>query len=152
MKEKLKHIEAFNYYYVLGDKRTLQLVAKKFTVSRQSISKWKREFFWQDRIESRDIKNGKKLEEKTDKAIVNSKADYRALIKKVVKKFEEKLKDGKIRIEKPEDLNVMAKLDLLMMGEATDINETKGLDDLDKKLSRLTLNELKKLSKANAGK
>ena len=120
MKEKLKHIEAFNYYYILSDKRTLQLVATKFTVSRQSISKWKREFKWQERIEKRDINNGKKLEAKTDKAIVNSKADYRALIKKVVKRFEEKLKDGKIRIERPEDLNVMAKLDLLLMGEATD--------------------------------
>lgn len=123
MKEKLKHIEAFDYYYVLGDKRTLQSVAAKFTVSRQSISKWKKEFNWQKRIESRDINNGKKLEAKTDKAIVNSKADYRALIKKVVKKFEEKLKDGKIRIERPEDLNIMAKLDLLLMGEVTeDIN------------------------------
>jgi len=60
------------------------------------------------------------LEKKVDKAIVQSKANYRALISKVVKKFEEKLKDGKIRIEKPEDLNVMAKLDLLLMGEATE--------------------------------
>ena len=42
------------------------------------------------------------------------------MIKKVVKKFEEKLKDGKIRIERPEDLNVMAKLDLLLMGEAVE--------------------------------
>ena len=122
MKEKLKHREAFNYYYVLGDKRTLQLVAAKFTVSRQSISKWKRKFNWQKRIESRDMKNGKKLEEKTDKAIVQSKANYRALISKVVKKFEEKLKDGKIRIERPEDLNVMAKLDLLLMGENPEDN------------------------------
>ena len=120
MKETLRHREALEYYYILGDKRTLQKVADKFTVSRQSISKWKREFNWQNRIELRDINNGKKLEAKTDKAIVSSKADYRALIKKVVKKFEEKLKDGKIRIERPEDLNVMAKLDLLLMGEATE--------------------------------
>ena len=37
-----------------------------------------------------------------------------------------------------------------MMGEATDINEMKGLEELDKKLALLTLNELKKISKANA--
>jgi len=51
---------------------------------------------------------------------VNSKADYRTLINKVVKEFEKKLKDHKIRIDKPEDLSIMAKLDLLMMGEATE--------------------------------
>jgi len=71
----------------------------------------------------RDIDNGKKLEAKTDKAVVNSKADYRALIRKVVKEFERKLKDKKIIISKPGDLADMAKLDLLMMGEATERGE-----------------------------
>jgi len=120
MKEKLKHKEAFEYYYSLGDKRSLKKVALQYTCSIPAVKKWSIAFNWQDRIELRDIDNGKKLEAKTDKAIVNSKADYRALIKKVVKKFEQKLKDGKIRIERPEDLNVMAKLDLLLMGEAVE--------------------------------
>lgn len=120
MKETLRHKEAFEYYYSLGDNRSYPKVALKFTVSKTSIKKWAKNFNWQERIELRDINNGKELEKKVDKAIVNSKADYRALIKKVVKKFEQKLKDGKIRIERPEDLNVMAKLDLLLMGESPD--------------------------------
>ena len=61
MKETLRHREALEYYYVLGDKRTLQKVADKFIVSRQSVSKWKREFNWRDRIKLRDINNGKKF-------------------------------------------------------------------------------------------
>jgi len=120
VKETLRHKEAFEYYYSLGDNRSYPKVALKFTVSKTSIKKWAKNFNWQERIELRDINNGKELEKKVDKAIVNSKADYRALIKKVVKKFEQKLKDGKIRIERPEDLNVMAKLDLLLMGESPD--------------------------------
>ena len=152
MKETLRHTEAYNFYYALGDKRTLQLVANKFTVSRQSVDKWKREFNWRDRVELRDINNGKKLEAKTDKIVVNSKADYRALIRQTVNLYKQRLDDGKIIINRPQDLETLAKLDLTLMGEATDINETKGLEELDKKLALLTLNELKKLSKANADK
>jgi hypothetical protein len=128
VKETLRHREAFEYYYILGDKRTLQLVANKFTVSRQSVDKWKREFNWRDRVELRDVNNGKKLEAKTDKVVVNSKADYRALIRKVVKEFEQKLKDKKIKISSPGDLTEMAKLDLLMMGESTERGELKIID------------------------
>jgi len=123
MKEKLKHKEAFEYYYSLGDKRTLKKVSLQYTCSVPGVKKWSKAFNWQDRIELRDINNGKKLEAKTDKAVVNSKADYRALIKKVVKEFEQKLKDKKIIISKPCDLADMAKLDLLMMGEATEKGE-----------------------------
>lgn len=128
MKEKIKHREAFEYYYILGDKRTLQAVANKFTVSRQSVDKWKREFNWLSRAEQRDIDNGKKLEAKTNKAVVNSKADYRELIRKTVEIYKKKLKDGKIIIARPQDLETLAKLDLLMMGEATDKGEYKIID------------------------
>jgi len=44
------------------------------------------------------------------------------------------------------------KVGKLALGESTDINETKGLEDLDKKLTLLTINELKKISKANETK
>lgn len=140
MKEKLKHKEAFEYYYSLGDKRTLKKVALQYTCSVPGVKKWSKAFNWQDRIELRDMNNGKKLEAKTDKAIVNSKADYRALIKKVVKEFEQRLKDKKIVISKTGDLAEMAKLDLLMMGEATERGEliiTDAKRKLIDKISRL---------------
>jgi len=123
MKEKLKHKEAFEYYYSLGENRGLRKVAQKFNITLTAVANWSKAFNWQDRIELRDINNAKKLEDKTDKAVVNSKADYRALIRKVVKEFEQKLKDKKIIISKPGDLADMAKLDLLMMGEATERGE-----------------------------
>lgn len=109
----------------MGNDRSLVKLKEKLMSSKSPYSvlnlktfqRWSKAFNWQERIILRDINNGKELEKKVDKAIVNSKADYRALIKKVVQKFEDKLKENKIRIERPEDLNVMAKLDLTMMGE-----------------------------------
>jgi len=125
--EKFRHREAFEYFLSLGggaSAKNCTKVAQKFQISERTFWNWYKKYNWRERVEQRDIENAKKLEKKVDKAIVNSKADYRALIKKVVKAFEDKLKAGKIRISKPEDLNVMAKLDLLMMGESTEKQDT----------------------------
>ena len=123
MKEKIKHKEAFEFFLSIGgmaSDKNVRKVAENWQVSERTIWRWYKKYNWKERVEQRNIENGKKLERKVDKAIVQSKANYRALISKVVKKFEDKLKDGKIRIERPEDLNVMAKLDLLLMGEAVE--------------------------------
>jgi len=130
MKEVLKHKEAFEYYYSLGDKRSYPQVAFKFTVSRTSIKKWSKAFNWQDRIVQRDIENGKELSKKVNNNIVNSKADYRALIRQTVDLYKQKLNDGKIIINRPQDLETLVKLDLNLMGEATDITDDKSLHEL----------------------
>ena len=120
MKETLRHKQAFEHYYSLGENRGLRKVVQKFNITLTAVANWNKAFNWQERVGQRDIENAKKLETEVNKAVVSSKADYRALIKKVVKEFEERLEVGKIRIAKPEDLSIMAKLDLLMMGEATE--------------------------------
>jgi len=137
MKETLRHREAFDYYYSLGDRRALPLVATKFTVSRQSVSKWKKEFNWEGRVQQRDIDNARRIERKTDNTIVNSKADYRKDIKAVLGYFKaaintarENLQSGAIKAESIDDMSKLAKafdtlvkLDLLLMGEATERDE-----------------------------
>ena len=119
MKETLRHIEAFNYYFLLGDRRSLQSVARKFTVSRTSIHKWAKVFDWKERVKQTDIEVSEILKKRLKKAAVYSKDNYRALVKEVMDQFEEKLKDKKIKLSKPQDIIEMMKLDLLMMGEPT---------------------------------
>jgi len=53
MKETLRHREAFEYYYVLGNDRSYPQVASKFTVSLTSVKKWAKEFNWQQRVQDR---------------------------------------------------------------------------------------------------
>jgi len=133
MKETLRHKEIFELYYAMEDKRSLSKLRKKLmspecplnAPSLKTLKRWSKAFNWQDRIELRDIDNGKKLEAKTDKAVVNSKADYRALIRKTVDLYKKKLDDGKIIISRPQDLDILAKLDLTLMGEATEGMEIK---------------------------
>jgi len=143
MQETKRHGDAFDYYYALGAERSYPKVASKFTVSRTSVKKWSKEFNWQERIVQRDIENSRKVQEKTDKAVVNTKADYRrdirralqpvkaAINKAIVKNPETGELEVRIPIVEAKDLasvvgafNTLARLDMLLMGEADSRNET----------------------------
>jgi len=77
MIETKRHGDAFDYYYSLGNGRSCQAVATKFTVSRTSVHKWKKAFNWPERVIQRDLEINKRTEQKTNTAIVNTKAKYR---------------------------------------------------------------------------
>ena len=144
MKETLRHKEAFEYYYSLGEKRSFKLVEGQFKVSNMSVARWSKFFNWQDRIVQRDIENGKELSKKVNSNIVNSKADYRALIRQTVELYKQKLNDGKIIINRPQDLETLVKLDLNLMGEATDITDDKSLYKLVDKLMEMDIKDINK--------
>ena len=114
MTETLQHREAFEYYYSLGEHRNLSSVAIHFKFSERSLAKWSKEFNWQERILQRDIEIGKKLEKKTNTTVLNEKAKYRELIKNAIAGM------GDIKVESVKDYETLVKLDLLLMGEATE--------------------------------
>ena len=123
MKETLRHQEAFEYYYTLGEKRSITTVSHKYNVSRPAVAKWSGAFNWQERIEQRDMENARRLEKKTNNTIVNEKAHYRKIIKASINTFVEKLKARKIEVDSIQDIERLIKLDLLLMGEATERDE-----------------------------
>jgi hypothetical protein len=120
MKEKLKHKEAFELYYAMGEKRNITALAQELNYSRASIGNWSGKFKWQERILKRDEENGKKLAQKTDNTILKEKESYRKIIKQSINTFIEKLMGGEIKVTSVADLERLVKLDLLLMGEATD--------------------------------
>ena len=138
MKEKLRHTEAFELFYGLNGKASnenVRKVAEECHISERTVWRWYKKFNWKERIEQRDIINAKSLEKKTNKTIVNTRADYRAEIKtqlkilkailnKVIKEFKA---NNIIDVENTGQLKVvvncyekLGKIDLLMMGEATE--------------------------------
>jgi len=146
MVETKRHGDAFDYYYSLGNERSCQKVATELSISRTSVQKWKKAFNWKERIIQRDLEINKKVEEKTNDAIVNTKADYRAMIKERLASIDVEsgylktaygtakklLEDGQLGATTIKDLTDLAKamqgmykeeqnlvkLDLLLMGEA----------------------------------
>lgn len=134
--ETLLHREAFEYYYSLGDKRSLRDVSSKYDVSEQSTAKWSASFKWQDRVKSRDNEIARQLEDKTKVEALKSKKLYRAEIKKHIDflngvmdqaiKNQEESGGEQISVKQMGELKdlinsyeKLCRLDLLLMGEPT---------------------------------
>jgi nitrate reductase NapAB chaperone NapD len=137
MKETPEHIEAFEYYYSIPN-RNLRAVAQKFNKSLTAVNNWNKAFNWQQRVEQRDLANAKEIEKKTNKTIVNTKADYRAeiktqlgILKAILNQAINDIKEKRIiKVANTNELKdvvnsyeKLSKLDLLMMGEATERSE-----------------------------
>lgn len=147
MVETTRHGDAFNYYLsLIGPKRSYTEVALKFKVSRTSVAKWAKAFSWVERVALRDIEINKQTENATSETIVNTKADYRAMIKErleedtaldgyvvaLIGKAKELIESGEMKVETVRELvelmkvhqgSTAKKIDLmraglLMMGEA----------------------------------
>lgn len=136
MKEALKHREAFEYYYSLGASRNLASVAVQCEVSEKSVATWSKAFDWQARIEQRDLENSRRIQKTTDDTVVAVKARYRKIVQTAIGDFVKRMKDGEIAVTSIMDLERLIKMDLLLMGEATEshahkIEETFGLGTLN---------------------
>lgn len=100
-----------------------------------TLKRWSKAFNWQEKVKQLDSRVNKIVNEKIEETAVYSKADYRKLVKEVADKFKEKLKEGKIKISKPQDIIEIIKLDLLMMGEVT------GREEVTHKLIDVNMNK-----------
>ena len=154
MVETKRHKDAFNDYYLMGADRSLRELARLHNVHLKSTARWSKEFNWQERIELRDIDLSRKLTEKVDDAVVNTRADYRKQIKDrldedlkldsyattLIGKAKEKIEKGELSVETIKELTELMrvhqgstakkvelmKADLLMMGEADSHTQLSG--------------------------
>ncbi len=137
MKETLKHQEAFNCYYSLGPKRGYTEVARNLAVSRTAVAEWGRAFAWQERVEQRDAENARRLEEKTNDSVVATKANYRKIVRAAIGRWVENYKAKAVNLDTAADLERLIKLDLLLLGEATERGEYSEIDRRSELLSRI---------------
>ena len=123
--ETLRHTQAFEYYYSLGEKRTLAQIGRHYGINKVSAEQWNKSFKWRDRVVERDeIVANAVAKHATDETIKHRKeildtcqmvmADF---TKRAHPKYTGK---NKITIMTGIDYERMAKLYLLMMGEVTD--------------------------------
>ena len=114
MDENLKHFETFEYYYSLGSARSCSQVAENFNISERTVYNWSKWFKWKQRIKDRDINNAKKLEEKTDTTLLETKTKYLVVIQATLYQYMKSLKSGNIRVNSVTDLEKLAKLELFL--------------------------------------
>lgn len=136
MIETLRHREAFEYYYLLADKRSYSQVATKFTVSETSIKIWSKAHNWLNRVRERDDKNALALAKKNDTQLIRDKTKDLKLVEIAKEVWKQQL-TGKIDIKCPNcehqysvpisakglkaqfrDLDTFVRLSELLAGEA----------------------------------
>lgn len=125
--------EAFEIYYHLGDKRSLRAVAEKVNRTERTVAGWSRAYHWVDRVKQREIEDAKNAGIASLNAhTTDIKTRYRILINNLMAKASEKIADGSLAIRNIPDLERVVKLDLLLMGEATDRQDSTGSTELSK--------------------
>jgi hypothetical protein len=125
---------AFDRYYAMGAKRDLKELLRNLQGTEafpdepptySTIKKWSMANNWQEQCKQRDIENAKKVEAKTDREVVKTKAAYRVEIGEI----REELKVFRQRVEK-------------LIADATEAIEKKqikvgGIPELDQVISSL---------------
>ena len=145
---------AFDRYYAMGPERRLRTLSGSLvdtegfpkSPSYVTLKKWSRAHNWQERVKLRDIENSKQVQIKTDREVVNTKADYRKMIKErlaedlkldgyvtaLIGKAKDKIEKGELSVDTIKDLAELMrvyqgatakkveliKADLLLIGEA----------------------------------
>lgn len=114
--ETSKHLDAFEYYYLLGEDRSYAKVAEQFKVSNKTVADWAGKFSWQRRVVEREHKIAMQLQRETDKQILADRKAYRNIIKASIETYVEALKAGKIKVNKVSDLKLLMDMDMKLMG------------------------------------
>ena len=118
--DSLTRQRAFDHYYSCGSDRSLAKTGEYLGIHVRTITNWSKTDNWQTRIQQRDIENARRMEEKTNEAITDIRADYRKIIKATIADYIKKLKTGEVSVGTVTDFERLVKLDLLLMGEATE--------------------------------
>lgn len=146
-KENSLQREAFEIYYHLGDIRSLKKVAEKVGRTERTVAGWSRDFNWVDRIRQRKIEDAKNEDRNALIAqTTDVKTRYRILMNNLIAQASKKIADGSLGIRNVQDLERVVKLDLLLMGEATDRQDTTGATELSQ-ADKQRLDDIAKLLK-----
>lgn len=145
MNEKLSHKEAFEYYYNLGDKRSIEAVANEYKKAVKTIYKWSTTFKWKERVKERDELIGQKMAESNIKRVVEARETFLNILELTVQNYAKNLAIGEVNIKSGfEIVKVMDKyMELLGEGKEnkTEININTGVTEEDREaIKKLTSN------------
>lgn len=119
-KETEAQKQAFDLYYGMGEKRSLEAVAAGCGRSTRTIGEWSRSFGWKDRVVQREIEDAAN-QGSVANSVIDAKAEYRKIIRALIAGFVKDYKAGKVRIKNITDFERVVKLDLMLLGEVAQL-------------------------------
>ena len=125
-KETLRHREAFDIYYKLGNERNHEQVAKRLGISDVSIGNWAHSFGWALRVQEYDAKVADELDKATITEVTKQRQKIVGIVSALIDRSVVDV-DGKLVptfvVESVSDFERVVKLFQLLSGEPTDRSE-----------------------------
>jgi hypothetical protein len=115
-----KRLAAFEYYWGLGEGRSYQDVALEFGCSKSTVNNWSRADGWKDRLVEREKQIAAKVAQGQVDSVAAAKIKYQGIVRGAVNDFVERFKKKEIEVKSVADLERLIKMDLLLMGSATE--------------------------------
>jgi hypothetical protein len=148
MKERMKHREAFEFFYSLGGapiKNNALSVSKEFKVTERTFWNWYKKLDWKEKVQLRDIEVSKGVEQKTNSSLIENKAKYLSYVHRLFDDLKKKIDSGEfpVEIKSVSDLDKAIKLGLILQDQATEKTETNMKLDFNLRLDRLRRIEAK---------
>lgn len=143
MKERQKHIEAFQYFFTLLEKGhtptdSVKTTAEHCGVIPRTVWKWYKEFDWDGRAEIKRKKIVEEMEKEEIKTLAQNRLNYLNILHKLL---DDLIKEGfPIKIESIKDLDLVYKNCLLLQNAPTEVtknsnvNVNMGVEEFDEDL------------------
>lgn len=156
-RETLEAARMFEYYYAQGNKRSLKDVSKHFEISFSSVQRYSVAFDWTTQVNIIEKQAIQQLKDELIEGATKIKRRYRLIIQKTIDTFIKRLDQGLVVVTDIVDLEKLIKLDMLLLGEATEkvdnkyefiITEVKGRVGEVGKDGKIEVKEVKELSSA----
>ena len=97
MKERQKHVEAFERYHAMGPSRSLARLAVESEVSESALKTWSREFRWAERLEERSRQVAETLAKETASNEVDERKQDQQMVRLGLVQVAKALYEGRIR-------------------------------------------------------
>lgn len=114
-RESLRHKEAFEFYYGLGQGRSLEQVRLRFGVSDVAVQNWSSQFGWMARVVERDHEVGEKLAAETKTDVARMKERQLKVARAVQSQYIRNLASGKSMVA-ARDYLLAAKHEAALLG------------------------------------
>lgn len=145
--EKEIQKEAFENYYTL---RSYRKVAEKLALPVSTVKEWCRRYKWVERALFRDADNVRVDTENKGEVTSPIMIRYRQVIDMIMERVADKIESGELEIKTVEDLERVVKLDLLLMGEATNRVEKVSVIELPEEIRNLLDAKIESLKQKNS--
>ena len=127
MRQSMKNKAEFLYllYLYMGPARSLNRLAEDVarTDLRTSLTQLKRyssKYDWQTRVQEYDLGKAHEIKERTTLELIAEKTKFRRIIQDCIAQFVKNFNENGVNINSVSDFEKLVKLDLLLMGEATE--------------------------------